>query len=142
MGFKFKADNLQAAFLDHKLKVINKTFQDEDKSHQCTMKVLSIFKSYLFQSHPAVEIIDVFQNYELRAEKRDELKKFLSDNGIGSIIQWAGTPVHQFKKLGFNNKDLTFTDKFFEKCLMLPMNMGISDNEVKFVIDKINEFYK
>ena len=85
---------------------------------------------------------DVFQNYELRAENRDELKKFLSNNGVGSIIQWAGTPVHQFKKLGFNNKDLPFTDNFFEKCLMLPMNMGISDNEVQFVIDKINEFYK
>ena len=36
---------------------------------------------------------DVFQNYELRAKNRDELKKYLDEVGITTIIQWAGSPL-------------------------------------------------
>ena len=45
---------------------------------------------------------DVFQNYEIECQDRDNLKKFLSKNGIGSLIQWNGQPVHSIKTLGFS----------------------------------------
>ena len=45
---------------------------------------------------------DTYQNYELQADNRDELQNFLKENGIGTLIQWGGTAIHQFKNLGFN----------------------------------------
>ena len=45
---------------------------------------------------------DVFQNYELVAEDRDNLKEHLAQNGIGTLIQWGGMAIHHFKNLGFN----------------------------------------
>ena len=38
---------------------------------------------------------DVFQNYEIEAEGRDELKEYLAEQGIGTLIQWGGKAVHQ-----------------------------------------------
>ena len=81
-----------------------------------------------------------FQNYEIEATRRDELRKYLSDRGIGTIIQWGGTPVHRFKKLGFD-VSLPATERFFERCMMLPLNMMVTDDEVTSIASAIREFY-
>ena len=140
-GLNSRLDNLQAAILNHKLKTYRKDIERR-------REIAGMYNDALFNNNNLKlpfgpnngDHFDVYQNYELRAQSRDELKAFLAKNGIGTIIQWAGTPVHQFKELGFES-NLVKTDRFFEECLMLPMNMGINDNEVKFVIDKVNEFY-
>ena len=84
---------------------------------------------------------DVYQNYEIEAERRDALRAYLGENGIRTIIQWAGTPVHQFEELGLSGADLPRTERFFERCLMLPMNTTLTDDDVDYVCDKICAFY-
>jgi len=83
---------------------------------------------------------DVFQNYELQAEQRADLMDHLESRGVRTIIQWGGTPVHQFKELGFT-VDLPHTDAFFERCLMLPMNTALSNDDVTFIVEAISDFY-
>ena len=88
---------------------------------------------------------DVFQNFEASFERRDELKTYLANQGVSAIPQWGGKPVHHFEALGFGKEhfnDLAQTDKFFERCLMLPLNMAMSDEQVYFVIDNIKRFYQ
>jgi len=82
----------------------------------------------------------VYQNYEIQADNRDALKGRLADNGIGTLIQWGGEAVHQFRCLGFK-QSLPYTDSLFNKLLMLPLNMSISDEDVEYVCDSIIEFY-
>ena len=82
-----------------------------------------------------------FQNYEIEAEKRDELKNFLANNNIGTLIQWGGKAVHQFDCFNFN-LHLPKTESFFENCIMLPMNMFISNDDVEYVCSKIRMFYR
>ena len=38
-------------------------------------------------------------------------------------------------------KDLTKTDLFFKKCLMLPMNMSLKNDDIDYIIDNIINFY-
>ena len=83
----------------------------------------------------------MYQNYELTADNRDELKSFLNDKSIGTLIQWGGKGVHQFTQLGFNQV-LPATEKFFERCIMLPMNMFISDTDVDYICDSVIKFYR
>ena len=83
---------------------------------------------------------DVFQNYEIQALRRDELKTFMHQKGIGSLVQWSGKAVHQFDNLKFS-EELPNTDELFSKILMIPLNMSITDEEVSFVIKTIKEFY-
>ena len=87
------------------------------------------------------DYFDVYQNYEIQAENRDQLKLFLSDNGIGTLIQWNGQAVHSIKELGFSGKGLPYTEEMFKKCLMIPMNTSLTNDQVKYVFNKIKEFY-
>jgi dTDP-4-amino-4,6-dideoxygalactose transaminase len=84
---------------------------------------------------------DTFQNFEIESGERDKLKKYLSNQGIGTIVQWGGKAVHQIKCLGFDIH-LPFTDKVFQRCLLLPMNTTLSDDEINYVIENIRSFYK
>jgi dTDP-4-amino-4,6-dideoxygalactose transaminase len=83
---------------------------------------------------------DIFQNYEIEAERRDALKDHLKARGVGTIIQWAGQPLHKIKALGMA-RSLPRTDKMFERCLMLPIHMAMSDADVDYVADVIADFY-
>jgi len=86
------------------------------------------------------EHFDIFQNYEIEADRRDDLRAALADRGVGTIIQWGGIPVHRYSVASFEGT-LPATDRFFERCLMLPMNTSINDDDVEHVIASVREFY-
>jgi dTDP-4-amino-4,6-dideoxygalactose transaminase len=77
----------------------------------------------------------------MQADNRDLLKEHLRTNDVGTLIQWGGKAVHQWERLGFQVK-LPKVEKFFERCIMLPMNMFISDDDVHYVCDKLEDFYR
>ena len=62
-------------------------------------------------------------------------------NGVGTLIQWNGQPIHGLKKLGYTDDQLPYTDQMFKKCLMLPMNTSLSNEDVDYVCEKVKEFY-
>ncbi|MEI6986738.1 MAG: DegT/DnrJ/EryC1/StrS family aminotransferase [Rhodospirillaceae bacterium] len=83
---------------------------------------------------------DVYQNYEIDLVERDALRDFLHANGVGTILQWAGVPVHQFRNLGFR-QDLPVTDAFFSRCLLLPMNPYLTDEDVLYVCCMVRAYW-
>lgn len=84
---------------------------------------------------------DIYQNYELQAERRDELRAHLEANGVKTIIQWGGQAIHQFSALGFHCK-LPRTERLFTRCFLLPMNTSLTDDEVDYICTQIRSFYK
>jgi len=141
-GRNSRLHNLHAAFLNFQFKSFNKTIQRRREVAKLYHKYLvdeSNIKLPLFDDD---NHFDTFQNFEVLVNKRDQLKEFLAINNIGTIIQWGGKAIHQFERLGLNHFDLPQTDKYFENCLMLPMNLFISNDDVKYVSQKIIEFYK
>ncbi len=142
-GRNSRLDNIQAAILSFKLKTYDKVIKRR-------REVAKIYQDRLEHIHeiqlPAGPVndgdnFDTYQNYELQAERRDELQKFLKENGIGTLIQWGGLAIHQFTNLGFD-QECPNTEIFFEKCIMLPMNVFVSDDDVHYVCDKVEEFYR
>ena len=90
---------------------------------------------------PKKVISKIINTNTLEPKNATNLKEFLAKNGIGTLIQWGGKGVHQFHKLGFN-VSLPYSEKVFNRMLLLPINMTINDDEVSYVCDKINLFYK
>jgi dTDP-4-amino-4,6-dideoxygalactose transaminase len=84
---------------------------------------------------------DVYQNYEIETTARDALRAHLAENGIGTMIQWGGTPVHMFRELGFDDR-LPATERFFERCLMLPMHTALRDDEIARICAGIRDFHR
>lgn len=142
-GLNSRLDNLQAA-------ILHAQFRDYDKIIGRRRSIAALYDSLLSDLTELVlppapdtngDHFDVFQNYELEADRRDALRAYLSERGVGTILQWGGTPVHMFKGLGFN-VSLPQTERFFERCLMLPMNMMVTDDEVHYVGASIRAFYR
>lgn len=142
-GINSRLDNLQAAFL-------NVQFDDYPDVIQRRRQLAGLYQERLGAIEqlilpPAPESdpnhFDVFQNYEIETEQRDALKLHLAENGIGTLIQWGGKAVHQFPKLGFT-QSLPNTERLFERMLMIPLNMALQDDELHYVCDCIESFYR
>jgi dTDP-4-amino-4,6-dideoxygalactose transaminase len=140
-GMNSRLDNVEAAYLDFQLK-------DYPKIVERRRGIAAIYQQRLGACERVTlppahgsdpDHVDIFQNYEVEADRRDELKAYLKDHGVGTLIQWGGRPVHQFAKLGFR-QHLPKTDRFFTRCIMLPLNMSLTDDDVDYVCDQVLEF--
>jgi dTDP-4-amino-4,6-dideoxygalactose transaminase len=83
---------------------------------------------------------DIFQNYEIEAERRDQLREHLERSGVRTILQWAGKTIHQFGGLGLG-RPLPYTERMTSRFMLLPMNTALSDEDVHYVCDCIEAFY-
>lgn len=142
-GRNSRLDNIQAAILSYKLKSYEQVITRRRAVADIYQERLSDLEELQLPPAPDAhgDNFDVYQNYELQSDSRDSLKSFLSENGIGTLIQWGGTAIHQFKNLGFH-QDCPNADKFFERCIMLPMNTFLSDDDVNYICDKVIEFHR
>jgi dTDP-4-amino-4,6-dideoxygalactose transaminase len=142
-GFNSRLDNLQAAFLNYKISY----YQDEIVRRREIAYLYQELLGSVKQLHlpPAPDsdpnYFDVYQNYEIEAENRNALKDYLKENGVGTLIQWNGQPVHSITSLGFSGEGLPATEAMFEKCLMLPMNTSLNNDEVRYVAEQVINFY-
>ena len=141
-GLNSRLDNLQAAILDFRLK----RFEEVIARRQM---IASFYQEYLGNLAELVlppapnsdpDHFDVYQNYEMEADHRDELKLYLAEQGVGTLVQWGGKAVHQWPKLGFTQR-LPYTEYLFTRMLMLPMHMALNDDDIHYVCNCIRKFY-
>jgi dTDP-4-amino-4,6-dideoxygalactose transaminase len=140
-GRNSRLDNLQAAILNRKFKNYSDVItRRRDIARIYEAELGQLEQIVLPPSPDSGDHFDVYQNYEIVAYKRDKLKSYLLENGVGTLIQWSGKAVHQWEGLGFNIK-LPKVESFFEKCLMLPMNYFISNDDVLYICSIVKDFY-
>ncbi len=85
----------------------------------------------------------VFHQYVLRAQRRDELRAFLAERGISTEIYYP-IPLHLqpcFEYLGYREGDLPESELAAKQVLALPMFPELTEDEQKWVIENIAEFY-
>ena len=142
-GRNSRLDNLQAAILNHRLKSYASVIERRRAIAKMYQNRLENLEELQLPPAPDADPnhFDIYQNYELQANQRDALKEYLSLKGVGTLIQWGGKAVHQFERLGFNVK-LPKTEKFFQRCIMLPMNVFLSDTEIEYICDQVWDFYR
>ena len=141
IGSNSRLDEIQAAILIVKNKWL-KTFIEKRRV------VANNYNSEI--SNPLINKLDVPKNkdshvyhlYVLNCEKRDEFQKYLLDNNIQSLIHYP-VPCHQqeaMQSINFSFYNLDETEKHSENCVSLPCNPTITENEVSYIIEKINKF--
>jgi dTDP-4-amino-4,6-dideoxygalactose transaminase len=141
-GFNSRLDNVHAAMLKMQLgkygHVMSRRRQLASLYTERLNDVAEVVLPPAPDSDP--DHFDIYQNYEVEAEARDELKAYLNDREIGTLIQWGGQAIHQLKVLGFT-QDLPYTDRLFTRMLMLPMNMSLADDDLDYVCDAVRAFF-
>lgn len=141
-GMNSRLDNLQAAVLDFQLARYSEVMVRRRSIAAMYTERLAGVPEVTLPPAPDSDPdhFDIYQNYEIEADRRDGLKQTLKDNGIGTLIQWGGQAIHHLKNLGFT-QHLPYTDRLFERLLMLPMNMYLSDDDVDYICGHIRRFY-
>lgn len=142
-GYNSRLDNLQAAILNFKLQTYDQEIVRRREIAALYNERLCDLEDMLLPPAPTPDPLhfDIFQNYEVESGRRDDLRKFLDDHGVKTIIQWGGKTIHQFKDLGVS-AELPATDEMTKRFFLLPMNTTLSDEDVEYICEIICKFYK
>ncbi|MBW2631694.1 MAG: DegT/DnrJ/EryC1/StrS family aminotransferase [Deltaproteobacteria bacterium] len=142
-GTNSRLDNIQAAILNLKLRTFIQGMEWRREIAAMYDQALRNIDDLSLPPAPDSDEkhYDIYQNYELESGHRNKLKSFLAECGIGTIIQWGGKAVHQFKGLGFDDVKLPITEKMTSRFLMLPMHTALTDEDVDYICECIIEFY-
>lgn len=142
-GTNSRLDNIQALILDIKLKKLKKDLNRRRQIALIYHKNLKKIKQLTLPPQPEKNHnnYDVFQNYEIMAEKRNDLRKYLAKKGIGTLVQWNGQPLHSIKGINVKKSSIQETASIFKKIMMLPMNPSITNFQINYIVKEIKNFY-
>lgn len=137
-GVNSRLDEIQAAVLDVKLKYL-------DKANAYRKEVAKkYFEGIKNEKIILPKVADynehVFHLFVVRCDDRDRLAKYLEDNGIQTVIHY---PIAIYKQNAYkelNDLNLVKSNELANTVLSLPMYYGMSDEEVQYVIDVINNY--
>jgi dTDP-4-amino-4,6-dideoxygalactose transaminase len=141
-GYSSRLDNLQAAIANIKL-------NDLDSNNNTRRKMASKYNEGLCnlpvvlprKPENTTDYHDVYNSYVIRVKQRDDLYKFLRDNGIEVFVH-VYKPLSKYKSLKLVGFDLPINESICKEILSLPIYPELSYEKIDFVISKITEFYK
>ena len=141
-GYNSRLDNLNAAILNTKIQHLPRWIERRREIATLYHRGLSEFPFLQLPVSPeeSGKYFDVFQNYVVRSRERDKLVEHLKRDGIETLISWR-IPLHHQKSLNLNHFHLPETEQISKEVVSLPMNTEITDDQVKFIINSINNFY-
>jgi dTDP-4-amino-4,6-dideoxygalactose transaminase len=138
-GFNTILDNIQAAVLNIKFKYFPGWIK---RRREIAKRYISGLRDVKGITLPEFGAGDAFQNFVIRAKKRDGLFDYLKENGVETLVSWR-TPNHKQKALKeINGFKLPFTETLSKEVLSLPMYPELTDGQVDYAIACVRAFYK
>lgn len=144
-GLNSRLDEIQAAILNTKVARL-----DEDNRRRC-----EIAKYYLQSvNNPLITLPEqnvesesyflkpdnVWHLFVVRTKQRSRLQNFLTENGIQTQIHYPVPPHKQLAYKEWNNKKYPVTEKIHQEILSLPLYPVMTNDQLSFMVEKINEY--
>lgn len=145
IGVNSRLDTLQAAVLRVKLKHLNRYFQARNEvaeNYDSSFKNLS----GLVTPKRVLKSTHAFHQYTVQVEngERDNLKKYLNDKGVPSMVYYP-VPLHlQIAYLGFGykNGDFPTSEALCSKVLSLPIHTEMISEDQDYIIEAVKYFFQ
>ena len=146
VGVNSRLDSIQAAVLNSKLPLLD--FYNERRK-QASLLYSQRFEGNEYLITPIVKgncQSHVFHQYTLRVLNgmRDDLADYLSDLKIPFGIYYP-IPLHRQKAyvdIRYKEEDFKISNLMSEQVISLPMHSELDENQIDFICDKINKFFK
>jgi len=137
-GFNTRLDEIQAAFLNVKLKALDKINNARRKNAMTYLQQIDNEKIKL----PAVIRPEqhVFHQFVVRVAKRDAFRKHLFDNGVETLVHYPVPPHRQKAYSEWQKKDFPVTEKIYKEIVSIPVRENLTETEVEYIIEVINKF--
>lgn len=138
IGMNSRLDEIQAGILDIKLKFLDENNQKRKEIAKYYRK--NIKNSSIILPNVYAEDAHVWHLFVVRTKQRDNFQKYLLDNEIQTIIHYPIPPHKQECYKLWNNLSYPITEEIHKSVLSLPISPVMSDDEVKKVVEVINEY--
>lgn len=137
-GVNSRLDEIQAAMLNVKLSHL-----DNEIAHR-----RKVANAYLEGINNKAIILPIKENdsahvwhiFVIRCENRDELQKYLADNGVQTLIHYPVPPHQQSAYKEWNELSYPISENIHAGVLSLPIGPTITDEEIVTIIKAINNF--
>lgn len=140
LGFNSRLDELQAAILSAKLKYMPEW--TERRRQIANLFNENIRHNDVVTPVEASEAKHVYHLYVIRTPRRDELRQYLAEHGIGTQIHYP-VPCHRqqaYEFLGVTEGALPVTERYAQQVLSLPNYPELTDDEILTICDVVNSF--
>ena len=139
-GNNSRLDELQAAFLSVKLSCLER--MNSERRRIATMYSEGIKNTKISIPYVLPECVPVWHIYGVRCNDRDSLEQYLSCKGICTNKHYP-IPIHLqkcYEDLQLSKGSYPIAEEISNTELSLPMYYGLTNEEINYVIDAINEF--
>ena len=138
IGLNSRMSELDAAVLDVKLKYL-----DEDNAQR--QKLAAYYYEHI--DNPLITLPariadenNVYHQFPILCERRDELQEYLKENGIQTLIHYPIPPHKQECYKEWNERSYPISEKIHAQELSIPMNQVVSEKEAEEVVRVLNAF--
>jgi len=144
VGYNSMLDAIQAAILKVKVKYLgewNKKRQEVAEHYNKLFKEKGLDNVIQLPVKKVEDSKHVYHQYVIGVKDRDDLGRYLQENGISTAVYYP-LPLHLqecYRELGYSEGDLPVAEKASNEVLALPIDPSLSVEEIKYIVEKINE---
>ena len=138
MGLNCRIDEIQAAMLRVKLRYLN---VENMRRHDAALAYDQNITNPLVRKPDIFDnMIQIWHQYVIRVEKRDEMRAYLEKNGVMTDIHYATPPHRQPCYRRFQSYKLPVTNEIADQAISLPIGYPITADDAKQIAQIINNF--
>ena len=137
-----RMDSLQAAILHFRLGRLDDTVRRRRANAALYRERLDPERVFIPEDRDRE--FNTYHTLVIQVDRRDELRAFLQAQGVGTAIHYP-VPIHlqpASAGLGYRAGDFPVTARQAGRILTLPINQTLSPDDISYVADRVNEFFK
>lgn len=146
IGINSRLDALQAAVLLVKLKRLDQWAEGRRRN---AARYERLFAEAQLPDRVTLPVLDagnfhVFNQFTLRVQRRDELRSYLKDQGVGTEVYYP-RPMHLqecYQDLGYQKGAFPQSERAAEEVLSIPIYAELTDEQLEYVVQTIAAFYR
>jgi dTDP-3-amino-2,3,6-trideoxy-4-keto-D-glucose/dTDP-3-amino-3,4,6-trideoxy-alpha-D-glucose/dTDP-2,6-dideoxy-D-kanosamine transaminase len=139
-GFTSRLDNLQAAVLNAKMPCVPAWIERRRALAKIYDRLLADVPQVRIPPRPDARHDDIYQNYVIRAERRDDLVAHLRSNGVEVLVS-NPVPVHKHPALGLSHFRLPITERLAGEVVSLPLVPELEEEQIEYAAAQVRAFY-
>lgn len=139
-GYTALLDNVHAAVLDVKLRHLPAWVEHRRAIAARYRAGLDGVGDLRLPHFDDPRFVDGFQNYVIRTSRRDELRVYLREQGVETLVHWV-RPMWDHKGLNLPDPHLPGVERICREVISLPMSAETSDQDVDITVEVLREFF-
>ena len=142
-GLNLRMENFQGVVLLSKIAYLDEWNEKRRRNAKLYHKLLGEIKEVIVP-YEGDYVKHVYHLYVIRTSQRDNLRKYLEDNGVKTGIHYP-IAIHlqkAYNDLGYKEGDFPISERLSREALSLPMYPELKEEDIKRVCALIRDYFK